>query len=187
MEAVSESVFLPLEGVEQSCPFQASSDFTPVRKVNEADDNLDVDPQASEAGSGHLCSFNCSDGSSGETAIITISDRLTKDYELAETMYTLKYVEKNGRAQGNIWSIRQTIVYHKHAVDGNDSWILLHPKEGSVFQKRLATALSDIGRAEEIQSDPAVVHLMLFSSYLENWRWYLAQLSETFLNSVRSR
>ena len=100
-------------------------------------------------------------------------------------MYTLKYVERNGRPQGNNWSIRQTVVYHQHTADNTDTWIILLPKAESVFQRRLATVFSDTRSARAVQLDPTAVHLLLFSSYIENWRWYLGQLSETFLDAVR--
>ena len=100
-------------------------------------------------------------------------------------MYTYKYVERNGRSQGNNWSIRQTIVYHQRAADGMAIWIILHPKSRSVFQGRLFKAFSDMQTAVEIHSDPEILHVMLISSYIENWRWYLSQLSEKFQDAVR--
>ena len=104
--------------------------------------------------------------------------------KLQEMMYTFKYVERNGRAQGNNWSIRQTTVYYQRTTEGADFWIILHPKPESVFQRRLEKLFSDVQSTASVRLNPATVHLLLFSSYMENWRWYLSQLSETFIDAV---
>lgn len=101
-----------------------------------------------------------------------------------EMMYTFKYVERNGRAQGNSWSMRQTTVYHQRTTEGTDLWIILHPKTESVFQRRLERLFWDVQSTANVRLNPATVHLLLFSSYIENWRWYLSQLSETFIDAV---
>ena len=143
-------------------------------------------PQISEAGSGHYCTTRLEDGSLGESAFSFPMQRLIKYCDFAEMMYTYKYVERNGRSQGNNWSIRQTTVYHQHAADGTDTWIILHPRANSVFETRLFKVLSNADNAAQIQADPNVINLLLLSSYNENWRWYLGQLSETFQNAVWS-
>ena len=101
-------------------------------------------------------------------------------------MYTLKHVERNNRPQGNNWSTRQTIVYHQKTgeVNGTEIWIFLHPKPESVFHKRIMNGVSDVHKAWQLFSRPLNVHLLLLSCYIENWRWYLAQLSETFADAV---
>lgn len=97
--------------------------------------------------------------------------------------YLFKYVEKNGRPNGNPWSIRQSGVYHRYSPKLNSNvWLLLHPLADSVAQRRLNDWYSRPHHSLNI--NPLRIHILLLSSYLDNWRWYLKDLGNTFLNIV---
>jgi len=58
----------------------------------------------------------------------------------------------------------------------------LHPLADSVAQKRLNDWYSRPHCGLNI--NPIRVHILLLSSYLDNWRWYLKDLGHTFLGIV---
>ena len=92
-------------------------------------------------------------------------------------------MERNGRLHGNPWSIRQTGVYHRYSPLENSSvWLLLHPLANSIAQKRLNDCYSRPHCGLNI--NPLRIHILLLSSYLDNWRWYLKDLGNTFLKIV---
>lgn len=142
-------------------------------------------PQAFDAGSGNyvICfSPNGSYGKSIDQRSLLLG--LIRRCTIPEMMYTLKYAEKNGRPQGNPYSIRQTALYHQYTTDGAHMWITLHPKNNSAFYTRLKNVLLANGGVTYLKQNPFGLHVLLLSSYIDNWKRYLSQLSEDFLDSV---
>lgn len=101
-----------------------------------------------------------------------------------EMMYLYKYAERNQRSQGNPWSIRQTIVYQQISREGSHVWIVLHPRVSSVFHTRLQNLLTQPENVKILCKNPGNLHVLLISSYTDNWRWYLEQLGEGFVHTV---
>ncbi|KAH7350699.1 hypothetical protein BKA65DRAFT_243414 [Rhexocercosporidium sp. MPI-PUGE-AT-0058] len=101
-----------------------------------------------------------------------------------EISYQVRYMERNNRSHGDPWSLRQTGVYHKYsalsdaAATPTNLWILLHPMQNSVVSKRLENIT-----AEDIRNDanPLRFHLLITSSYIDNWRMYLHDMTREFL------
>ncbi|KAG0651758.1 hypothetical protein D0Z07_1903 [Hyphodiscus hymeniophilus] len=92
-----------------------------------------------------------------------------------EMQYRLSYVEE---IQGAGLATRQTGVFHRFVPDGRGSlWIFLNPRPNSNLQTRLGSVVrnSKIGRA--CSEEWELVHLLVLSSYLGDWRWYLKSLS----------
>ncbi|KAF4629741.1 hypothetical protein G7Y89_g8405 [Cudoniella acicularis] len=102
-----------------------------------------------------------------------------------EISYQLRYMENNKRLHGDPWSLRQTGVYHQYSGFGTDNvknlWILLHPIKESIAYKRLDQATFSELRVHEMEFDPMRLHLLVFSSYIDNWRLYLHDITRQFL------
>lgn len=125
-------------------------------------------PRASEEGSGSL----------------TVQKGPGNTYHLS---YQLKYVERNGRRSGNPWSIRQTGVHHRHSKDKySDFWLILHPVADSTAQQRLECLFSSLHDAPTAKYSPLKPHVVLLGSYIDNWRWYMRDLGDSFEKIVRS-
>jgi hypothetical protein len=95
--------------------------------------------------------------------------------------YLFRYVEKRGYS----WRMRQTGMYHAYsrATDSN-LWIILHPREKSEFQTRLAGLVSEPGTVQALVSQPHRVHALLFTSYFDNFRWWLKEIGDKFSEGV---
>jgi hypothetical protein len=90
------------------------------------------------------------------------------------------YIEETRGKRKASWPVRQTVVFHRFTPnsDGN-LWILIHPTPKSVFQQRLEAFI--LSEPEFVESSGcARLHLLAWSSYIENWRWYLKALSDEF-------
>ncbi|KAH6682672.1 hypothetical protein B0J14DRAFT_673055 [Halenospora varia] len=102
-----------------------------------------------------------------------------------EISYQLRYMENNRRLHGDPWSLRQTGVYHQYSGRGDDDtknlWVLLHPVNESVVCSRLESAASSDLGVEEMKFNPMRLHLLIFSSYIDNWRLYLHDITRQFL------
>lgn len=97
--------------------------------------------------------------------------------------YQFRYIERNDHKQGCRWSERQIGVYHEifsHS-DNSGVMILLHAMPGSKIQRRISKELADGtergGNAQRLR--PFQMHLLIFSSYLDEWRWYLDEIGTT--------
>ncbi|GLB02242.1 hypothetical protein AtubIFM57258_003584 [Aspergillus tubingensis] len=106
--------------------------------------------------------------------------------------YQLNYVENTGRRLIP-WSWRHTGVYHHRRQPsqnekGYDFFILLHPNEDSISDKRI---LNGLGIFEDSRLQPGLnrneardqsilVHSLVLSSFICNWRWYLQYLGDRF-------
>lgn len=87
------------------------------------------------------------------------------------------------------WSLRHTGIYHHHDVSANfDLWIILHPVNGSILENKLTALADDEGVSRSMRSklyqDPFRLHLLIYSSYSDNWRWYLRFLGDQVKHKV---
>jgi hypothetical protein len=118
-----------------------------------------------------------------------------------DIFYQFQYVERNNRTFGDPWSVRQTGVYHRFETVAQPSskhdkgketiaernaenlWMLLHPMPKSRAQTRLAAAVEGL-MAEELAEDPLRLHVLILSSYVDNWRWYLHDVKRRYTRFV---
>ena len=102
--------------------------------------------------------------------------------------FILKYPENNGRSDGpSQWSNRQTGVYQSFdAKTQTTLWILLNPNPQSAADSRIKDLFSagpdDFLR---LQEQRPLVGLIVFSSYMFNWRTYMAFYEKKELEMVR--
>jgi len=102
-----------------------------------------------------------------------------------DIFYQFWYAEKNNRKHGDPWSVRQTGVYHRFSTtDPENLWLLLHPMQNSKAQTRMGLATDKLC-AEEMAKDPLRFHVLIMSSYVDNWRWYLHDIKRQYLVLVR--
>jgi len=100
----------------------------------------------------------------------------------------LKYPESNGRTDGaDPWSIRQTGVYQSiNPTTKSALWILLNPRHGSAANDRVKNLLNAQERISPLHCQPPLVGLVVLSTYITNWRTYLAFYEEEELRMVGS-
>ncbi|OCL11296.1 hypothetical protein AOQ84DRAFT_374132 [Glonium stellatum] len=120
--------------------------------------------------------------SSGHTSVSLEPDR---SYSVT---YQLMYVEKNGRkSPKDPWSMRQTGVFHRYSLNNNTNlFIFLHPMKNSAAQCRLEAFFEKGDYAGPLSEEAMEVHLLLFSSYLNNWQVYIKELGRIF-KSLREK
>ena len=102
--------------------------------------------------------------------------------------FILKYPENNGRSDGaNPWSIRQTGVYQSFDSKSQTTlWILLNPKPQSAADDRIKDLFSvGAGGFLRLQGQHPVIGLIVLSSYILNWRTYMAFYEKEELRMVR--
>lgn len=104
-----------------------------------------------------------------------------------DIFYQFWYVEKNNRKHGNPWSVRQTGVYHRFSTTDPSNvenlWLLLHPMPNSKAQSRLDVSADKLN-VRDVSLDPLRLHVLIMSSYVDNWRWYLHDIKRDYLNLV---
>lgn len=108
------------------------------------------------------------------------SDSLSGNYEIC---YQLRYMEPNNHTQGETWSERQIGVYHKFSLapKAKGLMILLHAMLDSKAQKRLDEIFSAGRYNTNLNSTPLRLHVLIFTTYMDNWRWYMDDLGELCL------
>jgi hypothetical protein len=103
--------------------------------------------------------------------------------EQTVTMYLLNYVELNNRNSEKPWSFRRTAIYHDKRSDF-DFFLILHPNDGGSFNVRFEKlCFGPSPQATQIQKlldMPSRLHLLLLSSYIDNWRQYITFLADTW-------
>lgn len=98
--------------------------------------------------------------------------------------YLFRYVEK----RGDSWRMRQTGMYHAYSCTTNANlWIILHPRENSEFQMRLVALVSQPGAVEVLAAQPHRIHALLFTSYFDNFRWWLKEIGDKLSEGVKMR
>lgn len=105
-------------------------------------------------------------------------------------MYHIRYAEPNGRGGTFPWSIRQTGVYHhSHKErDKPDLFIVLQPTKHPSFDNKLSWLAGNSNEArvglQALKTNPRLWHILLFSTYSADWRWYLRVLGQQCTNKV---
>jgi hypothetical protein len=106
--------------------------------------------------------------------------------ESIDISYQVRYIEENHRPGRNPWSLRHTGVYHHHSPEF-DLWIILNPIMDSPVEMRLLELempSADPAEVSKICENPFLLHILLFSSYFGNWRWYFRSLGDDFERAV---
>jgi hypothetical protein len=145
---------------------------------------LGIKPKDSDAGLGGMSVTHRPDGSYGESSICTNNNEVKNNLRL-DMCYLMVYVEETPGKRKASWPVRQTVVFHRFTLSSEGNlWILIHPTSNSVLQQRLeAFVFGDSSFLEK--AGCLKLHLLAFSSYLENWRWYLKALSDEFEEIVK--
>jgi hypothetical protein len=55
--------------------------------------------------------------------------------------------------------------------------VLLHAMRNSKVQSRLVAAANSDLDIQKTALDPLRVHALIFSSYIDNWRWYIHSIA----------
>lgn len=63
-------------------------------------------------------------------------------------------------------------------------WMLLHPLHNSKLYSRLQETSSEGLAGKGVDADPLRLHLLIFSSYIDNWRMYLHDMTRQFSELV---
>lgn len=93
------------------------------------------------------------------------------------------------RPVANRWSLRHTGIYHHHNTAADfDLWIIVHPVSDSALERQLLALAKnrDVPHFmhSKIYDDPFQLHLLIYSTYLGNWRWYLQFLGNEVKRQV---
>ncbi len=106
----------------------------------------------------------------------------------AEMAFVLKYPEYNGRSDGvNPWSNRQTGVYQSFDSKTKTSlWVLLSPRAQSAADCRIKDQLRAGSHGDlHLEQQQPLAGLIVLSTYMVNWRSYMAFFEEEELEMVR--
>ncbi|KAF7513146.1 hypothetical protein GJ744_010542 [Endocarpon pusillum] len=104
--------------------------------------------------------------------------------------YSLHYMERRASgtsSQGGTWTERQIGVYHRFAQStrSNNVMVLLHtgpgnrvskhlfPIEGTGNQSPDTSPSVDVDIVQTQLHRPLYIHVIIFATYLQSWRWYL--------------
>ncbi|OBS19141.1 hypothetical protein FPOA_10864 [Fusarium poae] len=110
-----------------------------------------------------------------QTSKTSPKTRFDSEYIL-EFTYTLRYVEENGRRQGNPWSMRQCGVYQKRdPATKNSIWILLQPPR--CLYDNIRSASTNDHNYNDTRALP--LHDAIFWAMEANWRRYIKSLDTT--------
>jgi hypothetical protein len=104
-----------------------------------------------------------------------------------EVAYVLKYPEvKPSLSDGSeSWVICQIGVYQQYCKSTEKSiWIFLCCKSDSKAQQYVTQLLNDAEGTLSAQQYPIVLHVLLFSCYLYNWRSYMLCFETELLKKV---
>lgn len=122
--------------------------------------------------------------------ILTSKSSFTRSLLIAERVelaYVLKYPEnkKPLSSKSESWVIRQIGVYQQHSkATGKSIWILLHCNQNSATIEYITDLLKDLNGLEAAKKYPEVLHLLLLSCYINNWRDYMAFYESELLEKV---
>ena len=110
---------------------------------------------------------------------------------ILEYAYTFKYPElkirKTQTTGAEPWRLRQTAVYHQYRFESNQSfWILLNPVPNSPAHGKVYSLLEHLDFPSlSCRSRHAALDNAIISTYLDNWRPYLAYYETKLLPMVR--
>ena len=98
-------------------------------------------------------------------------------------------MEQKDRDDGKRWSERQVGVYHSFDLRGSNpaSVIVLHAMPSSRLQQRMDDAFRNGYFRKMHGSSHMMLHVLILSTYMNNWRWYMDELGEECLDLVSIR
>lgn len=102
---------------------------------------------------------------------------------LQDMHYLLTYAEDDTRGGISSWKIRQAGVFHRYDPSGSGNlFILLHANPQSPLQRRIehTIATNPVALFEQWFS----MHLLVLSTYLGGWRWYIRNLGDEIEKTV---
>jgi hypothetical protein len=104
-----------------------------------------------------------------------------------EICYQFKYPERNNATRGFPWSMRNTEVYNSLSTTerGKCFWLILHPMNAAEAQLRIETEIAGHERGQRLEANPVYLHLLLLTTYIDNWRDFLSYLGEIYQDKVR--
>jgi len=93
-----------------------------------------------------------------------------------EFCHKTKYISRNGRAEGDTWSIRQTGIYEKRNMNtGQSVWILLQPSER--VHRRLREGFVARSRSGTSNQMVTTLHAALLIAAHREWAEYLVDIN----------
>lgn len=99
--------------------------------------------------------------------------------------YLFVYVEESKHGNKRSWPVRQLGVFHRFNPKTKTSlWILLNPMPNSRVQQRLDDSALQQILLQDSYPDLQQLHLLVISSYIHNWRWYINDIGEEFEATV---
>lgn len=99
--------------------------------------------------------------------------------------YLLTYAEDDARGGTSSWRIRQACVFHRYDPSGSGNlWILLHANPQSPLQKRIEHVIAT--KSVALFGEWFSMHLLVLSTYIGGWRWYIRSLGDEIEKTVRS-
>ena len=97
-------------------------------------------------------------------------------------------MEQNQRQSSQPWSIRQLGLYHyQSVVEDFDLFIVLNCTQDSEMEKRILDLSTCAAARKTLLEDPCRLHLLPFSAHLDDWRWHLRYIGQSFSQKVRAR
>lgn len=136
-------------------------------------------PRNSEAGLGNQTIKYRSDGSYGNILLFISIQNIQLLIKIKDIAYILVYTEESRDERRSSWPIRQIGVFHRYMPKSAKSlWIFVNPMVKSIFQKRLESTISR--RNAPFPLNMMNIHVLVVSSYITNWRWYLNSLNAEF-------
>lgn len=100
--------------------------------------------------------------------------RMASGIEQFEFGWVYKYPEKKVVESGSPWVIRQTGVYHIFNTKiGRSTYIVLNPSINAKFKMDLQKVLQEQSFRSVLRLSGMLIHSMLMSSHLREWRDYL--------------
>ena len=111
---------------------------------------------------------------------ISVLDR-TSVLTALECAYSLRYVERTNRYPNRPWSVRQTVIYQRYALEsGSSSWVYIALSASAELQ--LASYMK---QCEDITAvNPFELHVVLLDTALATWRPYIVFLTNTITQQV---
>jgi len=103
----------------------------------------------------------------------------------AELCYQMKYMERNDHGHGQKWSERQVGVYHRFGAGNEAIAILIHAGPSTKAHSRIQKAFAEGMQSNRELTNPLLLHVLVLSSYLDNWRIYLQELGRWCLKKAR--
>jgi len=99
----------------------------------------------------------------------------------------MRYVELNGRQKGHPWSLRQTGVYHKTQLSGQQStWVVLQPSKHARTSLIPSLEKNDAGNIT-CKAPNLHVHFVFLYSGIKNWHAYVEYMEAQLRRYVSNR